>query len=55
MVISWPGQGVAAVAAAAAWRRAAAAVAAAATARVCWGVPSPLIKPIMGRERKGPT
>ena len=25
------------------------------TARVCWGVPSPLIEPIMGREGKGPT
>ena len=25
------------------------------TARVCGGVPSPLIEPIMGRERKGPT
>ena len=25
------------------------------TARVCGGVPSPLIKPIVGRERKGPT
>ena len=25
------------------------------TARVCGGVHSPLIEPIMGRERKGPT
>ena len=25
------------------------------TARVCGGVPSPLIEPIVGRERKGPT
>ena len=25
------------------------------TARVCGGVPSPLIEPIMGQERKGPT
>ena len=25
------------------------------TARVCWGVPSPLLEPIMGREGKGPT
>ena len=25
------------------------------TARVCGGVPSPLIEPIMGREGKGPT
>ena len=25
------------------------------TARVCGGVPSPLIEPILGRERKGPT
>ena len=25
------------------------------TARVCRGVPSPLIEPIMGREGKGPT
>ena len=25
------------------------------TARVCRGVPSPLIEPIMGREEKGPT
>ena len=25
------------------------------TTRVCGGVPSPLIEPIMGRERKGPT
>ena len=25
------------------------------TARVCGGVPSPLIEPITGRERKGPT
>ena len=24
-------------------------------ARVCGGVPSPLIEPIVGRERKGPT
>ena len=25
------------------------------TSRVCGGVPSPLIEPIVGRERKGPT
>ena len=25
------------------------------TARVCGGVPSPLIEPLVGRERKGPT
>ena len=25
------------------------------TAKVCGGVPSPLIEPIVGRERKGPT
>ena len=25
------------------------------TARVCGGVPSPLIEPIMGRDGKGPT
>ena len=25
------------------------------TARICGGVPSPLIEPIMGREGKGPT
>ena len=25
------------------------------TARVCGGVPSPIIEPIMGREGKGPT
>ena len=25
------------------------------TARVCGGVPSPVIEPIMGREGKGPT
>ena len=25
------------------------------TASVCGGVPSPLIEPIVGRERKGPT
>ena len=25
------------------------------TDRVCGGVPSPLIEPIVGRERKGPT
>ena len=25
------------------------------TSRVCGGVPSPLIEPIMGREGKGPT
>ena len=25
------------------------------TARVCEGVPSPLIEPLVGRERKGPT
>ena len=25
------------------------------TARVCGGVPSPLIEPLLGQERKGPT
>ena len=25
------------------------------TARVCGGVPSPLIEPLVGQERKGPT